>query len=65
MNKTKSIFASKTFWFNALAVVVLIANSYFGFSNFELDEIFAGEVLAVVNILLRLITSKGVSLTGS
>ena len=66
----KPIYQSKTFWFNVLAVAVLVA-SQFGFSEFSLDQntidtvlkILAG-VTAVGNVGLRLVTKEPVSVTG-
>lgn len=67
--ETKPIYQSKTFWFNVLAVIVLVA-SKFGFSEFHLDQntadtvltILSG-VLAVGNVGLRAVTKQPVSLT--
>lgn len=66
----KPIYRSKTFWFNVIAVVVLVA-SQFGYSEFSLDQdtvdlvlkILAG-VTAVGNVGLRLTTKEPVSVTG-
>ncbi len=58
----KPIWASKTFWFNLLALVVTIADA-FGFSEFkaspEVGHIALG-IVALVNIALRLVTRKRV-----
>ncbi len=54
----KALIASKTFWFNVLAFVILIAN-VFGFANFIPDERtaeYGGIVVTLVNVLLRLAT---------
>ena len=61
---TKSIFLSKTFWFNVLAIVVLVANQ-FGFVGFERDpnlESYALVVVTLINILLRLMTKQSVKI---
>lgn len=55
----KSILKSKTFYFNVLAVIILVANS-FGFSDFSLDPEVAAGIIAVVNLLLRLVTKTAV-----
>jgi uncharacterized membrane protein len=58
----KSIFESKTFWFNVLALIVMIAN-YFGFGSFEIDPdtqaAFVG-IVAILNLILRTITTKSI-----
>ena len=61
---TKIIFLSKTFWFNVLAIVVLVANQ-FGFVGFERDPIlesYALVVVTLINILLRLMTKQPVKI---
>ena len=66
----KPIYQSKTFWFNVLAIVTLIATQ-FGFADFALDQdtvdtvlrILAG-VTAAGNVGLRLVTKEPVSVTG-
>lgn len=61
---TKSIFLSKMFWFNVLAIVVLVANQ-FGFAGFERDpnlESYALVVVTLINILLRLMTKQPVKI---
>jgi len=61
----KKWYASKTFWFNILALAVLIANS-FGFANFNLSPDFqqlAIGAVAAINIGLRFITNKGITLS--
>ncbi len=59
---TKSIFLSKTFWFNLLALVVLVANA-FGFADFQHDpalDQYALVIITLVNIALRLVTKRPV-----
>jgi len=59
----KSTFLSKTFWFNVLALIVLVAKP-FGFADFQADpnlESYALVVVTVVNIALRLLTNKPVA----
>lgn len=50
----KSIFHSKTFWVNALALAAHSAT--------ELPPEYAVPVVAIVNILLRLLTEEPVSI---
>ena len=59
----KPFFKSKTFWFNVLAIAVLVANS-FGFEAFKLDNDVATLVVAAVNILLRFVTREPVTFGG-
>ncbi len=60
----KNIFSSKTFWFNLLALIVLVANE-FGFATFERDpglETYALVIVTLVNIVLRLVTKQPIKL---
>lgn len=59
---SKSLFASKTFWFNLLALAVTIAGAL-GYDEFQVDpgtQQLALAIVAAVNILLRLVTDKPV-----
>lgn len=58
MNK-KHLFTSKTFWANVLGAVVVVGSGQLGISVPH-----APEVLAVANILLRVVTKQGVYLPG-
>jgi len=60
MKVTKLFYLSKTFWFNILAVLVVIAN-YFGYADFELDETIITLVVALVNLFLRWVTKEGIT----
>ena len=54
----KQFWKSKTLWFNALVLVVLIACG-FGFADFEADpnlEAYAAMTITFVNLILRLTT---------
>jgi len=58
----KSIFLSKTFWFNLLALLVIVAN-VFGFAEFSRDPIvdqYALVIVTIVNIVLRFATKQPV-----
>lgn len=61
---SKSIFKSKTFYFNVLAFLVVLANA-FGFGDFKANDTVL-EVVAVLipilNIVLRKITTQPVHL---
>jgi len=58
--ESKSFYKSKTFWFNLLAVIVLVANQ-FGFQEFEPNTQLTGFFIAlmpIVNIALRFFTKQ-------
>lgn len=64
----KSFLLSKTFWFNVVAVLVLILNQ-FGYVG-ELDpewqgyvDVFVPALVAVINIALRFITKQPIALS--
>lgn len=61
----KSFLRSKTVWFNALAVVIFVANM-FGFAEFQMDERL-GELLPLLvmvgNVALRFKTSQPIVLS--
>jgi uncharacterized membrane protein len=60
----KEFWKSKTFWFNVIAFVVVVANA-FGFVGFapdpQLSE-YAGVVITLINLVLRFATSQPVVL---
>ena len=55
---TKRWYTSKTLWLNLLAIVALIAQRQFGYI---LDAEAQAALLAVINLILRIITKKGLS----
>lgn len=55
----KPFYQSKTIWFNILAVAALVA-AQFGFNDFQLDAEVSAGVVAIVNLVLRFVTDKGV-----
>lgn len=59
MDETKSIFASKTFWVNVLAVVAMFV------PDFPVQPDTMVEIMGAGNILLRMLTDRGVHLIGS
>jgi uncharacterized membrane protein len=64
MPGAKEFYKSKTFWFNVLALVVMIANPL-GFVDFAGDEHlaeYAAAVVTVINVILRFATSQPVVL---
>lgn len=58
MNPKKSIFKSKTFWFNVLSVAGLAVGVV------PLPPMVAETTIGIVNVLLRLVTKDPVSVTG-
>lgn len=54
---TKSLFHSKIFWVNIIALVCLFLQLKFGW---VIDESAQMQILAVVNIILRYFTKEGV-----
>ena len=59
---TKPWYTSKTLWFNLLALIVTVAMG-FGFGDLELAEWvepIALGLIAVINLILRAVTNKGV-----
>lgn len=63
----KSIFQSKTFWTNIVALCVSLTMA-FGIDlglDTEAQTAIVGGILSVVNIALRFVTTQPVSLTGS
>lgn len=61
--ETKPFYASKTLWFNALTILVAVATSYGYVPDQSLADHAAGALLFIapaVNIVLRLVTSRGI-----
>lgn len=54
----KKFYLSKTFWFNILAAVVVVAG-YFGYADFEANGEMIAAVIAIINLALRLWFTKG------
>tara|TARA_R110000868_G_scaffold181331_4_gene422251 strand:+ start:7784 stop:7993 length:210 start_codon:yes stop_codon:yes gene_type:complete len=59
----KKAFLSKTMWFNAAAVLLSVANNY-GQVLPDVDQNIQVGAIAGVNLLLRLVTSQPLDLTG-
>jgi len=55
----KSLLGSRTFWANVLGIVAVVGSGQVGITIPH-----APEVLAVANILLRILTKQGVYLPG-
>jgi hypothetical protein len=59
----KKFYLSKTLWFNVLALLVMIANG-FGYADFKGDAHlteYAFVIVTLLNVGLRLATSKGIT----
>lgn len=61
MGSAKSIFASKTFWFNFLTGVASVGGELVGVLPPQIS-VYTLPVMAIVNIILRGLTSKPVEL---
>ena len=55
----KSIFTSKTFWVNILALIAMIVQGVTGNEIMDLET--QGTILAVINIILRTVTKGPVN----
>ena len=55
---TKRWYTSKMVWVNLLAIVALVAQAEFGY---VLDAEAQAAILAVINLMLRMITKQGLS----
>jgi len=60
--KTKPVWASKTFWVNAVAFGASIVTGFGLDIGVEEQGALVGGVMAVVNIVLRVMTTKGVTI---
>lgn len=56
----KSLFTSKTFWLNAISAVVAVGGSMSGVLPEQYNKYVLG-VVAVANVLLRIITTSPVT----
>jgi hypothetical protein len=63
-NETKSIFLSKTLWFNLLSIVLLVVNRYDVVIDPAVVEPMVALILPLINMGLRLVTKKPVTLVG-
>lgn len=62
VQQIKSIFTSKTFWVNILALIAFAVQSKWGFI---MDEALQAQILMVINIILRAVTKEPVQWTSS
>lgn len=60
--RVKSIWASRTFWVNALTIVVSVATAVSGMVEPQVAAIVTGLLVPAVNIVLRYITTETVTL---
>lgn len=59
---SKNFLTSKTFWFNVLALVVVVSQA-FGFADFQADPKtaeYAAVIVTLINVALRFATTKPV-----
>ena len=59
ITETKSIFTSKTFWANTLALIAMVVQGVSGKEIINLE--IQGVILSVVNIILRMVTKQSVT----
>lgn len=60
----KKFYLSRTFWFNGVALLVLVLES-FGYVDFVPDENiaqYAAGIITLVNVILRFRTNEAISL---
>ena len=55
---TKRWYTSKTLWVNLTAIVALVTQEEFGYA---IDAEAQAVILAVINLILRVVTKKGLS----
>jgi hypothetical protein len=61
---TKKFYLSKTFWFNVLALVLLVSQA-FGYADFQADPQmaeYAAVVITLINVALRFATAKPITI---
>jgi hypothetical protein len=61
---SKQWYLSKTFWFNLIALVVLVVSS-FGYADFIPDKNiaeYAAALVTLINIILRFVTNQGLKI---
>jgi hypothetical protein len=60
MNGAKKWYKSKTFWFNVLTLLLVVAAGY-GFAGFEPDpevQVIGAGLVALVNLILRVVFTQ-------
>jgi hypothetical protein len=60
----KDFWKSKTLWFNALALIVIVVEA-FGYADFVPDENiaeYAAAVITIANVILRFVTREPIKL---
>lgn len=60
--EAKKFYTSKTLWVNVLAIIGIILNAQFGIElDAETQVTIATSILAVINIVLRLVTKQPIT----
>lgn len=58
--ESKEFWKSKTLWINAVAIIGVILNSLYGIElDAQSQATIASGILGLINIILRLLTKKG------
>jgi len=65
MKESKSIFKSKTFWINLLMAMAVILPALADIPELQFSAQAIASVMVVVNILLRLVTTKPATWSGT
>jgi hypothetical protein len=61
MMENKEFWKSRTLWVNFIAIVGIVLNSIYGIDlDAETQAALATSILAVINIILRLLTNQGI-----
>lgn len=58
--ESKAFYLSKTFWTNIIAIIGLVTADKL---DFEISALLAGQILGIINIVLRFITKQEITWT--
>jgi hypothetical protein len=66
MNEIKPFYKSRAFWFNTLALIIVVASA-FGYTSFTADpkvDQYALVAVTLINLVLRFLTTQPIGATG-